>query len=39
MSFFAREPRRHKRPDDVERELNPNHARADTQHVAIVVFA
>jgi hypothetical protein len=39
VSFFAREPRRHKRADNIERQLNSNHARAQTQHIAIVVFA
>jgi len=39
VSFLARESRRHKRAHDVERQLNSNHTRAQTQHVTIVMFA
>jgi len=39
VSFFAREPRRDKRADDLECEFDSDHARAQAQHVAIVVFS
>jgi len=39
MPFFARESRRYKRAHDIERELNSSDTRAETQHIAIVVFA
>jgi hypothetical protein len=39
MSFFTREPRRYKSAHDLQCEFNAGHARAETQHVAIVVFA
>src|SRR6185503_11754391 len=39
VSFFTREPRRYERTHDLEREFNSSHARAETQHIAIVVFA
>jgi len=39
VSFFARKPGRNERANDLERELNSNHTRAQTQHIAIVVFA
>jgi len=39
VSFLARELRRYERAHNVERELNSNHTRSQTQHVAIVVFA
>jgi len=39
VSFFTTEPCRDKRAHDVERELNSNDARAENQHVAVVVFA
>jgi len=39
VSFLARELRPHKRPHNIERQLNSNHTRAETQHVAIVMFA
>jgi hypothetical protein len=39
VSFFASEPRCDKRTHDIERELDSNHTRAETQHIAIVMFA
>ena len=39
VAFFAGELRRDKRANDLERELNSNHARSQTQHIAIVMFA
>jgi hypothetical protein len=39
VSFFTREARGDKRADDVEREFDANYARAENQHVAVVVFA
>jgi len=39
VSFLTREPRRYERAHYLERELNSNHTRPKTQHIAIVVFA
>jgi hypothetical protein len=39
VSFFTTEPRGDKCAHDVERKLNSNDARAENQHVAVVVFA
>jgi len=39
VSFLTRKPRREERPHNVERQLNSNHTRAETQHIAIVMFA
>jgi hypothetical protein len=39
VSFLTREPRRHERAQDVERQLNSDYTRAETQYIAIVVFA
>ena len=39
MTFLTRKPRRYKSTHDFERELDSRNARADTQYVAIVVFA
>jgi len=39
MPLFTRKSRRHKRTHDIERQFNAGHARAETEHVAIVMFA
>jgi len=39
VSFLAGEPCRYKGADDLERELNANHTRAETKHIAVVMFA
>jgi hypothetical protein len=39
VSFFTCEPRCYKRTHDLEGELNSNHAGAETQHIAVVMFA
>ena len=39
VSFFAREPRRYERAHDLEREFSSSDTRAETQYIAIVVFA
>ena len=39
MTFFACEPGGDKRPYDIESEFDADDARAETEHVAVVVFA
>jgi hypothetical protein len=39
VSFFAGKSRRDKGANDVERKLNANDTRAETEYVAVVVFA
>lgn len=39
VSFFTGEARWDIRADDVEREFDANHARAENEDVAVVVFA
>ena len=39
VSLFATKSRGDKRSHDLHRELGPNHARSQTEHVAIVMFA
>ena len=39
VSFFTRKPRANKGADDIEREFDSNHTSAETEHIAVVVFA
>ena len=39
MTFFTGELRRDKRTEDLKRELNADDTRAETEHVAVVMFA
>jgi hypothetical protein len=39
VPFFTRKPRGDKCADDIEREFDSDHTRAQTEHVAVVVFA
>jgi hypothetical protein len=39
MTLFTRKLRGHERTHDVEREFGTDDTRAETEHVAIVVFA
>jgi hypothetical protein len=39
VSFFTRKARANKGADDIQREFNSDNTRAETEHVAVIVFA